>query len=124
MTRLQRRPTTSHSGMYTYKQTLLLRFAGNTLTAWLPKPAVFNAGPLHERTLSVKTTIINPYSKLDSNPTLALWRQNIDRVAFRGLPAAMLGHCAGARVLPREAIALELEILQALNWRLGPFLSE
>ena len=49
--------------------------------------------------------------------------QNVDRVAFRGLPAAMLGHCAGAAVLPRAAAALEVEILQALNWRLGPFLA-
>ena len=49
--------------------------------------------------------------------------QNVDRVAFRGLPAAMLGHCTGAAVLPRAAAALEVEILQALNWRLGPFLA-
>jgi len=50
--------------------------------------------------------------------------QNIDRVAFCGLPAAMLGHCAGAAVLPREAAALEVEILQAPSWRLGPFLAD
>jgi len=60
-------------------------------------------------------------------PPLTLRRagepQNIDRVAFCGLPAAMLGHCAGAAVLPREAAALEVEILQALSWRLGPFLA-
>ncbi|KAK9834277.1 hypothetical protein WJX81_002775 [Elliptochloris bilobata] len=50
--------------------------------------------------------------------------KNIDRVAFRGLPAAMLGHCAGATVLPKAAAALEVEILEALSWRLGPFLGD
>ena len=47
--------------------------------------------------------------------------KNLDRVPYRGLHATMLSMVCGAPVKPAAAVALELRVLSALSWRLGPF---
>lgn len=48
--------------------------------------------------------------------------KNFDHVPYRGLHATMLSAICGAPVDPASALALELRVLAALGWRLGPFL--
>ncbi len=47
--------------------------------------------------------------------------KNLDRVPYRGLHAAMLSLTCARRVSPASAMDLELRVLSALGWRLGPF---
>jgi hypothetical protein len=47
--------------------------------------------------------------------------KNLEAVPFRGLHAAMLTVVCGAAIAPAAAADLELRVLAALGWRLGPF---
>ena len=47
--------------------------------------------------------------------------KNLDRVPYRGLHAAMLSLTCACCVSPASAMDLELRVLSALGWRLGPF---
>lgn len=47
--------------------------------------------------------------------------KNVEYVPYKRLLQTMLSHVHGCEVSPEAAAALELEVLQGLDWRLGPF---
>ncbi|CAL8466086.1 g5622 [Coccomyxa elongata] len=47
--------------------------------------------------------------------------KNIDKVMFRNLLTLILSHAHGEALPTSVALSLEIELLEALRWRLGPF---
>ena len=50
--------------------------------------------------------------------------KNVEALRYRRLLPSMLSHALGIKIEPGQATEIEMECLQALEWRLGPHFSQ